>query len=137
MKAILCMPSTCSSGFPNTRRVYLYLKWHLVFRSLKTFTIVMSRVIDSILHTIILYWDLCNAILKHTLVNFELLTDVDRMIMFIEHNIRGDLSQYFNRYAQDNNKYDRMIHRNLIVSVIVYLIVSNIFWCKQTCKVCK
>ncbi|KYM83968.1 hypothetical protein ALC53_05636 [Atta colombica] len=47
-----------------------------------------------------LIWD---AMLKHTHVKFEFLTDID--MVFIEHDIHRGLSQCSNRYAQTNNKY--------------------------------
>ncbi|KAG5314524.1 SETMR methyltransferase, partial [Acromyrmex insinuator] len=57
-------------------------------------------------------WD---AMLKHTRIKFELLTNID-MIIFIE---RGGLSQYSSRYAQTNNKY---IH-----SYLMYYDVNNLY----------
>ena len=46
-------------------------------------------------------WD---AILKHTRINFELLTDID-----IERSRRGGLSQCSSRYTRTNNKYTYVI----------------------------
>ena len=48
-----------------------------------------------------LSWD---ALLKHSKVNLELLTDPDMLLMF-EKGIRGGISMISNRFGQANNKY--------------------------------
>ncbi|XP_076247954.1 uncharacterized protein LOC143187804, partial [Calliopsis andreniformis] len=64
--------------------------------------------------------------LKHTKVNFELLTDIE-IVLFTERCIRGGLSQCSERYAQVNNKYMLSYDPSKSSSYLMYLDINNLY----------
>jgi hypothetical protein len=70
-----------------------------------------------------LSWD---AMLKHTKIELELITDLD-MYLFVEAGIRGGISQISTRHAVANNKYMSTYEDSKEDSYIVYLDANNLY----------
>ena len=71
-----------------------------------------------------LSWD---ALLKHSGVKFELLTDVDMLLLF-EKGIRGGVSMIPNRYGKANNKYmGEKFDPQSPSKFIIYLDANNLY----------
>ena len=71
-----------------------------------------------------LSWD---ALLKHSKVNLELLTDPDKLLLF-EKGIRGGISIISNRYGKANNKYmDKKYDPSQPSKYLTYLDANNLY----------
>ena len=71
-----------------------------------------------------LSWD---ALLKHSKVNLELLTDPDKLLLF-EKGIRGGISMISNRFGQANNKYmEEKFDSSQPSKFISYLDANNLY----------
>ena len=68
-------------------------------------------------------WD---ALLQHSEVELELLTDVDQHL-FVEKGIRGGISMVSKRYAKANNKYIPDYNPDEPTSFIQYLDANNLY----------
>ena len=70
-----------------------------------------------------LSWD---AMLKHTKVKLDLLTDID-MILMVEQGMRGGISMISNKYAKANNPYVEDYDATKSKSYITYLDANNLY----------
>ena len=75
----------------------------------------------------------CQACLKKTNIELELLTDYDmlllltEMLLMVEEGIRGGICHSIHRYAKANNKYMKNYNNNEESSYIQYLEANNLY----------
>ncbi|KAJ8888509.1 hypothetical protein PR048_008000 [Dryococelus australis] len=70
-----------------------------------------------------LAWD---AMLKHTKIELELLTDYD-MILMIEKCVSGGISHFCKRYAKANNKFIKTYDSTKEIFYLTYLDANNLY----------
>ena len=68
----------------------------------------------------------CQACLKKTNIELELLTDYDMLLMVVE-GIRGGICHSIHRYAKANNKYTKDYDKNIESLYIEYLDANNFY----------
>ena len=62
---------------------------------------------------------------KKTVINLELLVDID-MLLMIEEGIRGGICQEIRRYAKANNKHMNNYDNTIESTYVVYLDAKNL-----------
>ena len=67
-----------------------------------------------------------DACLKYTVVELELLTDND-MILMCENGIRGGITQTIHKYLSANNMYMSNFKKDMISSFLMYLDANNLY----------
>ena len=70
-----------------------------------------------------LAWQAC---LKKAVVELELLTDID-MLLMVENGIRDGMCQTIHRYARANKKYMKSYDKNIESSYLMYLDANNLY----------
>ena len=70
-----------------------------------------------------LSWQVC---LKKAEVEFELLTNID-MLLMVEKGIRYGICHAIHRYAKANDKYMKNYDKNMKSSYLVYLDANNLY----------
>ena len=77
-----------------------------------------------------LSWQVC---LKKVEVEFELLTNID-MLLMVEKGIRYGICHAIHRYAKANDKYMKNYDKNMKSSYLVYLDANNLYWSTMSQK---
>ena len=77
-----------------------------------------------------LSWQVC---LKKAEVEFELLTNID-MLLMVEKGIRYGICHAIHRYAKANDKYMKNYDKNMKSSYLVYLDANNLYWSTMSQK---
>ena len=105
---------------------------------LKTGVLLLPDVFEKFINTYLEYYGLdpchyfsstglsCDAMLKMTEIELELISDTD-MHLFIENGTRGGISYLAKRQSKANNKYLQSYDVNEPSQFIVYLNVNNLY----------
>ena len=120
----------------NTFKLQTMGEYHNLY--LKSDILLLADVFENFRRTCIQYYKLdpchyftspglsCDAMLKMTNIQLELMTDID-MFEFIEKGMRGGISYIANRYGKANNKYMKEYDEKAPSKYIMYLDANNLY----------